>query len=164
MKVQVSTPAASSNIEERALLIASGRLSARMKDPSLEQHLVLATIEDRDEGVDVCDSPAPNKIVTAVSPSRRQNKQVAAPKRNSKSRMTAAGRHQIATDVCETIPEETAAGGSSAENEETERRAAERRQQIVAAHRPPRRHRKLLPIQHLSLNIRQVIDMSIYTL
>lgn len=113
-----------------------------MKDPSLEHQLLLATIDDRDEGVDLCDS-APDKIV-AISPNRRQ----LIPGRQSRF---AATRHVITADVCETIPEESAGGSSSIDNE-----VARLRQEIVASHPPPRRHRKLLPIAHLSLNIRQV--------
>lgn len=119
----------------------------KMKDPSLEQQL-LSTIDDRDEGVDVCDSTADKIVAASVSPSRRNQ---LIPGRQS-SRLI--GRHPITAEVCETIPEESVTGGSLAENDEEERRL---RQQIVDAHPPPRRHRKLLPIHHLSLNIRQVI-------
>ena len=115
----------------------------KMKNASLEQQLLLATIDDQDEGVDVCDS-TPDTIV-AVSPSSRQRQLI--PGRQS-SRFACA-------DVCETIPEENHPG-SAHENEEEAERLSQLRQQIVDAHPPPRRQRKLLPIQHLSLNIRQV--------
>lgn len=117
-----------------------------MKDPSLEQQLLLATIDDRDEGVELCDSTT-DKIV-AISHSRRHPPLIA----GRQSRLP--GRLAITADVCETIPEESSAG-SMIDSEETERRNR-LRQEIVAAHPPPRRHRKLLPIAHLSLNIRQV--------
>lgn len=120
-----------------------------MKDPSLEQQLLLATIDDRDECVDLCDSPS-DKIATAVSPNSRRHQLL--PGRQSPSRLI--GRHPITADVCETIPEEKS---ENDEATESERRASKMRQQIVDAHPPPRRHRKLLPIHHLSLNIRQVI-------
>lgn len=141
----------SSKIDKQVLLAGT-----KMKDPQLEQQLLLATIDDRDEGVDVCDSTSPDKIAsTAVSPNSRRHPLI--PGRQS-SRLI--GRHPITADVCETIPEESAAvGGLSAENDDDdeERRASKMRQQIVDAHLPPpRRHRKLLPIHHLSLNIRQV--------
>lgn len=116
-----------------------------MKDASLEQQLLLATIDDQDEGVDVCDL-TPDKIA-AVSPSSRR--QLLA---GRQSRIL-VGRQTISADVCETIPEESQPGLPS-ENDEAERL----RQQIVDAHPPPRRQRKLLPIQHLSLNVRQVSD------
>lgn len=125
----------------------------KMKDPSLEQ---LATIDDRDdEGVDVCCdlSPEIKGIGATISPSTRRHQLI--PGRQSPRWI---GRHSpIASDVCETIPEETSAGSATAENDSTENQA--RQQQIAATHPPPRRH-KLLPIQHLSLNIRQVSQVN----
>ena len=112
--------------------------------------MLLATIDDRDEGVDVCDlSPEIKGIGATMSPSTRRHQLI--PGRQSPRWI---GRHSpISSDVCETIPEETPGGFSTPENDSAQNQTT--RQQIAATHPPPRRH-KLLPIQHLSLNIRQV--------
>jgi hypothetical protein len=98
----------------------------------------------------VCDlSPEIKGIGATISPSTRRHQLI--PGRQSPRWI---GRHSpISSDVCETIPEETPGGFSTPENDSAQNQTI--RQQIAATHPPPRRH-KLLPIQHLSLNIRQV--------
>lgn len=124
--------------------VAGGR---KMKDPSLEQKLILSTIDDRDEGVDVCDLSPDKVIVATVSPSSRRHQLI--PGRQSVTRWIGRS-HPVTTDVCETIPEETS-GGFQLENEETRPR-----RQVAVTLPLPRRHHKLLPLQHLSLTLRQV--------
>ncbi|KAI9555242.1 hypothetical protein GHT06_017757 [Daphnia sinensis] len=119
-----------------------------MKDPSLEQKLILSTIDDRDEGVDVCDLSADKVIVATVSPNSRRHQLI--PGRQSVTRWIGRN-HPVTSDICETIPEETS-GGFQLENEETR----SHRHNAVITLPLPRRHHKLLPLQHLSLNLRQV--------
>lgn len=114
-----------------------------MKDPSLEQQLLLATIDDRDEAPDACEDDKRS----AVQRSRLRNPIIA-----------------------ETIPEESG-NASSPENDDAERPAAvatcpasdpaTRKAHHNKLPGTRRRHRKFSPIHQLSL-YRQVTSLNFH--